>query len=234
MTTHKRILRLFENAMILASVVVISASCGKSAVQGPGKSKELLDFALFRACSDGNARAVRSLIDAGANVNAREEEGETPLMYAAVEGHTEIVLLLLSRGAEINSVSINEETALGRAASMGRTAAAGILIEKGANIEKGGDSGTTPLMYASSAGHLETVKLLLKKGAKVNAEDQDGDTALTYAAIRGAPKEILNELIAARADVKHKNNRGKTAEILAAENDHKNLAKLLKEAAEKH
>jgi ankyrin repeat protein len=106
-----------------------------------------------------------------------------------------------------------------------------ILIDSGANIEKGGNNGTTPRMSASSHGHLETVKLLIEMGSRVNAEDEDGDTALAYASIRGAPEGVLNELVTAGADVKHQDRRGKTPEMLAAENGHAELVVKLKEMA---
>jgi ankyrin repeat protein len=88
-------------------------------------------------------------------------------------------------------------------------------------------------MYASSHGHLQIVKLLLEKGSQVNAQDEEGDTALAYAAVRGAPKDVLNELIATGADVKHRNKRGKTAEALALENGHQENAELFREAGKK-
>src|SRR5260221_596109 len=75
------------------------------------------------------------------------------------------------------------------------------LISKGADLEKGGDSNTTPLMYASSAGYAKTVKVLIDHGAHVNAKDEDGDTAVAYAAIRGAPVDVIKQLLNAGADV---------------------------------
>lgn len=208
-----------QYAIVLASIVAITV--GFWAVR---------NTLVFRAASDGNTAALSFLLHVGANANAREAEGETPLMYAAVEGRSEAVLFLLRSGAEINAVSMNNETALGRAAAMGRTETVRILVEKGANIERGGNHGSTPLMYASSQGHLQIVRLLLKKGSQVNAQDEDGDTALAYAAIRDAPKDVLNELIAAHADVRHRNKRGKTAEELALENGHQEIAELIREA----
>jgi ankyrin repeat protein len=56
------------------------------------------DARLHSAVSDGDEREASSLMAAGANVNAREVEGETPLMYAAAAGRTKMVLFLLERG----------------------------------------------------------------------------------------------------------------------------------------
>ncbi len=175
------------------------------------ENEEKKEFRLFRAASDGDEREVSSLIAAGTNINAREEEGETPLMYAAARGRTEMVLFLLERGADINAVSNNGETALVRAA--GETATVRALLEKGADVEL-----AAPLVRASYAGYLDTVKVLLEKGANPNAE---------------LSKDVVEELIAAGADVKHKNKQGKTAEMLAIENNHADLAELLKRASAK-
>ncbi len=190
------------------------------------ENEEKKEFRLFRAASDGDEREVSSLIAAGTNINAREEEGETPLMYAAARGRTEMVLFLLERGADINAVSNNGETALVRAA--GETATVRALLEKGADVEL-----AAPLVRASYAGYLDTVKVLLEKGANPNAELLGGDTALAAAAIQSGSKDVVEELIAAGADVKHKNKQGKTAEMLAIENNHADLAELLKRASAK-
>jgi ankyrin repeat protein len=181
---------------------------------------------LFRAASDGDEKEVSSLIAAGASVNAREEEGETSLMYAAAAGRTEMVLFLLERGAHIDAISDNGETALVRA--VGYTETVRALLEKGANVELG-----TPLISASYSGQLDTVKVLLEKGANPNAELLGGDTALAAVAVQSASIEVAKKLIAAGADVEHKNKQGKTAEMLAAENGHQDIAELLRKAVKK-
>src|SRR6266850_1016741 len=183
------------------------------------------DARLHSAASDGDEREASSLIAAGANVNAREVEGETPLMCAAANGRTKMVLFLLERGADVNAISDNGETALVRAGGYTETVKA--LLEKGADIELG-----APLISASYSGQLDTVKVLLAKGANPNAQLLYGDTALTAVAIQSASIEIAKELIAAGANVEHK-KQGKTAEMLAAEYAHQDLAELLRKAAKK-
>ncbi len=215
LTAKGRFLHFIWTALVASSLALAYGGCWKTR-----------DSSLFLAASEGDVKTVRSLIDTGENVNARDTEGETPLMYAAVRGQTQVVLLLLSKGAQIDVVSVNGETALDRAASAGFTAAVRVLIEKGANKEIG-----VPLIEALSKGHLDIVGLLVAKGANVNAEDTAGDAALSYASKQGAPVEIIKEMIAAGSDVKHRNKQGKTAEDLAAENGHKEIAELLKKAA---
>jgi ankyrin repeat protein len=167
---------------------------------------------------------MRSLLAAGAKVNQREYEGETPLMYAAAAGQSEMILFLLEQGADINAVSNNGETALVRAG--GDLSTVEVLLEKGADVELG-----APLIRASDSGQLDTVKVLLKHGANPNAELPGGGTALIAAAVQSGSKDIVEALIAAGADVSHKNKQGKTAEMLALENNHADLAEMLRRAS---
>jgi len=180
---------------------------------------------LFRAASDGDEPEAASLIAGGVNVNAREPEGETPLMYAAAAGQTRMVVFLLKKGADINAPSTNGETALVRAG--GETETVQVLLDHGADVELG-----NPLIHASYAGYLDTVRLLLRKGANPNARLVDGDTALIAAVVQGTPRsrDIIGELIAAGAHAESKNKQGKTAEMLAIENRRDDLAELLRRA----
>ena len=71
---------------------------------------------------------------------------------------------------------------------------------------------------------------MIENGANVNAKDEDGDTALAYAAIRGAPANVIKQLLNAGADVSIKNNHGKTAIMLAKEQGKNQILELLKQA----
>ena len=62
---------------------------------------------------DGDLAGVQALLDIGADVNAKDVEGWTPLHYSARNGHEEIVELLISGGADVNVKDESEETAVG-------------------------------------------------------------------------------------------------------------------------
>ena len=85
--------------------------------------------ALFAAISRRRAQTVRSLINTGANVDARSAEGLTPLMIAASKGYDKIVLLLVIKGAEINAVDARDRTALQLARGAGYENTVSILIK---------------------------------------------------------------------------------------------------------
>ncbi|MFH1096665.1 MAG: ankyrin repeat domain-containing protein [Candidatus Desantisbacteria bacterium] len=59
-----------------------------------------LNSELYCAAKEGNTMAVKSLIDKGAKVNAKDKDGLTALIFATQNGHTEIVRLLKQSGAK--------------------------------------------------------------------------------------------------------------------------------------
>ena len=61
-----------------------------------------MDIDIFKAAAKGNAKTVLSLVDGGADINAKDNDGQTALMKAAREGHVGIVELLLKKGADVN------------------------------------------------------------------------------------------------------------------------------------
>ena len=74
-----------------------------------GKSQQLSteakapDISLLKAAIDGNIEAVKLLIANGADVNARDKDGETPLHKASSRGEKEIIELLIAKGADVNA-----------------------------------------------------------------------------------------------------------------------------------
>jgi uncharacterized protein len=141
---------------------------------------------------------VRMLLDSGVNVEARDEEGETPLMRAASYGQTEIFELLLARGARINVRDNRGTTPLIAAACACALATMNdtydiikALLEKGANVNARTRDGTTALMMAAgSPDDAASVKLLLSKGADPMAKDNQGKTAITFAKDSPFPEKV--------------------------------------------
>lgn len=86
---------------------------------------------LIRAAKDGNITTIQKLIDRGADINAKNENGWTALFYAAVTGHEMVVRLLLDRGADINAEDKEGWTALSWADARGYKTVVRLLL----NIE---------------------------------------------------------------------------------------------------
>ena len=164
------------------------------------------DQALIEAARKGDLRRVQELLDKGADVNANDWIGCTPLMDAVIADHLEIAKLLLDKGADVNAKARHgySYTAMRLAASRNRPKIAELLKQRGAILtletaamlgdtervreflKKGidGQDNGQALVWASRQGHLQVVKLLLDRGADVNAKGELGRTALMEASGR--------------------------------------------------
>ncbi len=117
----------------------------------------LLHYALRNDEKGEALETVKTLIDAGVDINGGEEHGITPLMGAILqhskiterESSPEIVELLLKKGARVNVFTTVDEC--------------------------------TPLMLAAGDGHNGIVRMLIKYGADIMLADPDGETAYCYA-----------------------------------------------------
>lgn len=90
---------------------------------------------LGSAAREGDIKEMERLISAGANVNARNAYGLTPLHSAALYGKVEAARLLIRNGADVNAIDSNGKTPLHFAAFYDQGEVARLLIENGANIE---------------------------------------------------------------------------------------------------
>jgi ankyrin repeat protein len=178
-------------------------------------SNEFGSTPLAEAIKVADARMVKTLLDAGAGPESPNQDGETALMLAIKTGDLPIVEMLIKAGANVN------------------------VVEKFHN--------QTPLMYAADASKNagELVKLLLSKDASVTPRALYSDwpsqitsepraqyrpvgglTALLYAA-RGGCLECVEAMIGAGANVNVPTPEGVTPLMLALDNDHNDVAKLL-------
>ncbi|NIP13689.1 MAG: TonB family protein, partial [Pseudomonas stutzeri] len=171
---------------------------------------------LMAAAGEGHADTIRTLLAAGADVNAKENVYEvTALMVAAQKGHVAAVEVLLEAGADVNAEAKGGETPLMAAAINGHTAVVEALLAAGADPNATTEVGETPLLRAAFHGHAEVVDALLAAGADVNVKPQDGTTPLVYATMQDHTA-IVRFLLDAGADVNAKDKDGWTALMWAA------------------
>lgn len=142
---------------------------------------------LYKAAILGDSQAARLLLEAGADVDAREgSEGRTPLMAACMsrQAGPDLVKLLLDHGADPNSVGTRtgdlNRPILALAASEPTTNLEKIrlLIEYGADVQHRCPNGYTPTILAACAGREDVIDLLLARGAPIDGESTYGESAL--------------------------------------------------------
>ena len=143
-----------------------------------------------------SAAKVKLLVAHNAQLNTRDEQGETALIHAADRSDVEVIEALLQAGADASVRDAKGATALMRALEEGpdyiaarseglpkrRLAVARVLVAANAgDVNAQNQDGETLLMRAASLGDAEIVKLLLDKGADVNRTDVFGNTAAVFA-----------------------------------------------------
>lgn len=188
-------------------LVVVLFLCGVLIALGAGMAaRRNLLAVLSRPPRHGELAVIRRLLAQGANVNTRDQDGWTPLHWAADSGRTESVRLLLAKGANANAkaydltkdmnqwlysdihptypVSRSEsvrkrllETPLKAALAAGYTDTAQILLDRGGALGSRDDL----LLWAAENGHSKAIGLLLANGANVNVKDEYGWTPLHWA-----------------------------------------------------
>lgn len=89
---------------------------------------------LLSAARRGDARVVQALLQAGADVNANEDDGSTALVRACFHGHERVAHVLLEANANVNHQNAKQRTALMYAAQNGHDLCARILLEAGADV----------------------------------------------------------------------------------------------------
>ncbi len=189
--------------------------------------------ALCRAVIGKHEKAVRLLIEAGANVNYHSDApyADAPILHHAVEtGSLNIVRLLLDAGAEVDyRERMFEGTPLLWAASHSDPAIAKLLLERGANpnVRSSYFGSFYAIHTAAMEGRTETVRLLLAAGADIN-QFNDEPTCVTPLHI--ADGNVLPLLLEAGADVNAAASEGVTPLHAAAYRGELGMARALLEA----
>lgn len=159
--------------------------------------------ALHMAVRLGDLNAVNKLLNSGADANARDGMGSTPLIDAAWSGNAEIARALLQHGADINATHREAgSTALEYAVLTGRTAVVKLLLAAGADTTRRYRYGQTVLHLAAARGFPEILTSLVDSHAAMNPVDVNGNTPLDEAVLHNQA-ESVRFLIAHGADIKY-------------------------------
>jgi hypothetical protein len=141
---------------------------------------------LLEAAEEGQSDDMLKLMAEGADIDFKDQDGDTALILAAANGHADCVRLLLDSGADKEAKGENGEwTALICAASWDHADCVRLLLDAGADKEATDNIGQTALMWAARNGREECVGLLLDSGADKEAKNHQGEMALNVARASG-------------------------------------------------
>jgi len=229
---------------ILATVVILGApffgALGIFLLSGP----QVPDMSIHKAALTGNIEIVKTHLEVGTDVNAKDDFGVTPLFKAAGSGNKEVVELLIDSGADANAKHDESGmTPLHTATMDYHPEIIELLIAKGAIVNTKNVDGETPLDGAIRRKQTEVADLLRKHGGKTAEELKGGEPVVEAAqpepptakaqdisihqAATSGNIEAVKQHLAAGADVNVKNDRGGYTPLHnAASGGHKEIAEL--------
>jgi len=150
------------------------------------------------------------LISSGANIGARDNHGNTPLLNALFSNNFEFVELLINKGADLLVTNKDGYTVLHAAVEAGILKAIDLFLDRHIDVHAKTTEGKTPLHLTNTQkDQMEMIAALLAAGANVNAVDNNGETILHYAA-RYKNYFIAAYLVDYGAQLDLQNKKGKT------------------------
>ena len=243
-TQAGRLAAVIQEGRRAAALAMIKAGADVNEAQPDGTRP--IHWAVYRI----DHELVDALIARKARLDVANEFGHTPLAEAVRQGDARMVKMLLGAGSGTEGANADGQTALMAAIKNGDLPIVQMLLDAGARVnvvEK--VQNQTPLMWAAAATRnaADMVKLLIAKGAEVNARAKFNDwpsqitseprgqyhaygglTPLLYAA-RGGCYACVDALVAAGADVNLPTPEGVSPLMIAIENGHNGIARLLME-----
>jgi len=216
-------------------VALVALVTSAHAQVAPAPSELAAYTGLFAAAAQGDTAAIGKLTTQGANVNAKDARGRTPLHVAAFMKQRDAIRALAAAGANPNALENDRYDMVTIAAvandvpTLEAALAAGNLAT---NVTSRYDG--TALIAAAHLGHVEVVRVLIKAGAPLDHVNNLGWTALIESIVLGdggaRHTATLAALLDAGANVHIADRNGVTPLHLAQANGYREMADLLEQA----
>jgi ankyrin repeat protein len=152
-------LRVISTLLMMGLVLVLVSS--PDIVKAGDKNQDLIV-----ASMKGDVEKVISLLDSGADINAKDQRGWTALLWAVSRGQIDVMKLILDKGADVNVKGEHGWTPLMEAANRGNSDVTKLLLKKGADVNLKHEYGYTALKIAKGKGNKEIESLLKARGAR--------------------------------------------------------------------
>lgn len=159
---------------------------------------------LHEAAAANDSPTIATLLSQGADPEARDSSGATPLLVATQRNNVAAALALIAAGADVNAKDAQSDSPYLYAGARGHRQILEATLAHGADLGSVNRFGGTALIPAAERGHVQTVRRLIAAGVEVDHVNRLGWTALLEAVILGdggvAHQQIVEALLDASAD----------------------------------
>eukprot|EP01064_Diplonema_japonicum_P036860 TRINITY_DN8454_c0_g1_i1.p1 TRINITY_DN8454_c0_g1~~TRINITY_DN8454_c0_g1_i1.p1 ORF type:complete len:496 (+),score=46.52 TRINITY_DN8454_c0_g1_i1:80-1567(+) len=185
---------------------------------------------LFASVSNADLKSVEKALMFGANVNVKNENNSTPLMFAVSSKNEELTMFLLRNKASTSAREASGMTPFLIAARNEWENGLVILKAAGCNVDEQDAGGWSALMSAARQNNVLTASTLLHIGTDPSLVTKGGWTALLIACQEGSTEVVRILLSRAASHVGERNIcTGRTALMMAAQSGHADVLRLLHE-----
>lgn len=182
---------------------------------------------IHKAAGQGDVARIEELLEKNPEcLNAKDDQGNTALHYAAFSGQKAAAEFLIAHGADVDLSNIYHYTPLHYAILGKHLEIAGLLARSGARINTPNVWGLTPLHTCASLNMLKEANFLLGYKAEVNIQDEFGETPL-FSSVKSGHRDMILLLIKNGADVNVKDKVGRTPVFAAAATNAADILQLL-------